>query len=144
MKKQRAFTLVELLVVIGIIAILVGILLPTLTRARDAAARTACLSNLRTISDLFRIYAVEYKDAIPIGYCGTPTPLKQFSYVLNINGGATPHSVTSMGFLGLVGSLLKSPKVLYCPSETDILFQYDTIQNVWCFDQPQGSNGWNH
>src|SRR3954452_3301119 len=67
MRKRRAFTLVELLVVIGIIALLVGILLPTLSKARDAAARTACLSNLRELSNALRIYATENKDACPIG-----------------------------------------------------------------------------
>ena len=34
-----------------------------------------------------------------------------------------------------LAGLCKTPKVFYCPSERDILFQYDTIQNVWCFDR---------
>jgi prepilin-type N-terminal cleavage/methylation domain-containing protein len=67
-RPQSGFTLVELLVVIGIIAVLISILLPTLQKAREAANRTACLSNLRQLGTLQRMYAVQYKDVITLGH----------------------------------------------------------------------------
>src|SRR5690242_3645959 len=66
--KRRAFTLVELLVVIGILALLVGMLLPSLAKARQAAQRVECLSNLREVSTSFRMYAMANHDHVPLGY----------------------------------------------------------------------------
>lgn len=58
-RKQPGFTLVELLVVIGIIAVLVGLLLPVLSKARAEASRAKCLSNLRTMQIAQTLYAAE-------------------------------------------------------------------------------------
>lgn len=62
---RRAFTLIELLVVISIIALLIGILLPALSRAKEASRNAVCKTNLKQIGTAMNLYAVEYKDFIP-------------------------------------------------------------------------------
>jgi len=65
MKTKRGFTLVELLVVIAIIALLMGILMPALSRVRQLAFRLTCGTNLSGIGKAMLIYANDYEDELP-------------------------------------------------------------------------------
>jgi prepilin-type N-terminal cleavage/methylation domain-containing protein/prepilin-type processing-associated H-X9-DG protein len=132
-RPRRAFTLVELLVVIGIIALLISILLPTLNRARESARRTKCLANLRSIGQMVNMYANAAKGQIPIGYNvsagGTHGYLNNY-WLLRFSSGATPPiRYCGLGLLypaGLISISGVEGPMFYCPStgeETDHVYK---------------------
>jgi prepilin-type N-terminal cleavage/methylation domain-containing protein len=108
--RRSGFTLVELLVVVGIIALLIGILLPALNKARERAKETVCGSNLRQVGQMLMIYA-------------------------NDNGGWFPFEPTEHNPHPNLMSLLRSsskvgPEIFYC-SESDRMdpFAQDPANN---------------
>lgn len=66
--KRRGFTLVELLVVIAIIATLIAILLPALRKAKDAAWRVHCASNMKQLMTAYMLYCDDNKQRLPDGW----------------------------------------------------------------------------
>ena len=114
--RRRAFTLVELLVVIGIIAILIAILMPALTRARDQAVRLQCMSNLRNIMQAITMYESENKNYLP--YCGWGNmPDMHTGWLYKSNGGTWIDNPPPLDFAktGVVYSYLKTTQVFKCP-----------------------------
>src|SRR5258708_25039029 len=84
MKKSRGFTLVELLVVIGIIALLIGILLPVMSKARQNANAIKCASNMHQLAMMWMNYAQQNRGVSPPGLPPMyPAPAKNLYWVGN-------------------------------------------------------------
>jgi prepilin-type N-terminal cleavage/methylation domain-containing protein/prepilin-type processing-associated H-X9-DG protein len=115
--RADAFSLIELLVVIGIIAILIGLLIPTLHRARYASRRTACLSNLRQIGVAIHMYANDNNGSIPFGPDALPSSTTNFYPVAGTVTSLISLQTGAPVGLGLMleRHLAKTPRVLFCP-----------------------------
>jgi prepilin-type N-terminal cleavage/methylation domain-containing protein len=142
-RRLHGFTLVELLVVIGIIALLVSILLPALNKAREQAKRTQCGSNLRQIHQAFLIYGRNWKDAAPIGYISGDDPQEQTqnNYACARGGKYTVFGFLCEDQMGPNGFTQLERSIFYCPSYDGELHKLDGITNPWYSATPPTLSG---
>ncbi len=123
---RTGFTLVELLVVIGIIALLISILLPALSKARQSAQRIRCMSNLRQLYMACQFYSLDNHEIVPIGF-NYRKNLGMYLWDPGYPAGSNPRFLQ----LGLLypGGYVKNPANFYCDSETNPKYQYNTAEN---------------
>jgi prepilin-type N-terminal cleavage/methylation domain-containing protein/prepilin-type processing-associated H-X9-DG protein len=105
-RRRTAFTLIEMLVVIGVISLLMGILLPVVNRARAIAIRATCQANLRSIGMGLRVYLDGSRDIMP--------PACEFPWLIT-DPNAAGYKPPITEFLD---PILRSPQVFICKADT--------------------------
>jgi prepilin-type N-terminal cleavage/methylation domain-containing protein/prepilin-type processing-associated H-X9-DG protein len=111
---RRGFTLVELLVVIGIIALLISILLPSLSKAREQGNRVKCLSNMRQLGMAMALYTGDNKGAVPRPASGTVL----FEDWIYWQSGRDINDGRLVKYQGDSGTF--NPELYRCPSDPEV------------------------
>lgn len=131
MKTKHAFTLIELLMVMAVVATLAALLLPSLARAKDRARRTECMGNLKQVSLALRFYGDDYADSLPVLPIPNPYP----------NGIGAYYKQLVKGYLGLGGLASPTERVFTCPSDPTIRKQVNHAFTSFTFNGYEVASG---
>jgi len=150
MKRRDGFTLVELLVVIGIIAVLIAMLLPALSKARDAAKTVVCLSNMRQVYTEITMYAGQSNGRVPVGYIFSDKRLSNKVWLATGSASSLyswpsqPYQYGSwcaMGWLYYAG-YMKNPKIYWDPETLPVTDFKPANTTTLVFPPSYGSAVW--
>jgi len=140
MRSRKAFTLVELLVVIGIIALLIAILMPALRKARDSAQQVKCKSNMRQLTMAWFAYSTDNKGFMVYGATGAPDPNDTFNPPGTIpwcQPGGTEQNIKD----GALWQYIGNTEGYHCPSDTANLRSFSInafLNGEWNYYQNYG------
>ncbi len=130
MIRPKGFTLIELLVVIAIIAVLMGILIPTLRSAREQGRRAVCLSHIKSMITGIHAYAGDYDDTIPASIEGMNA---SWNFVCWQTYDKPPRWI-NLGRLYGTG-VIQDPEIFYCPAQQNPVLKKGRRE--------EESGGWN-
>lgn len=132
--KRNAFTLIEMLIVIAIIAILAGLLFPAISKVKEQSKRIQCVSNLRNIGLALHLYANEWGQYPPMAddmTAANPGPPNWGYGMIHCQDGIYAEKSAWYVRTGLYPKFLSDPRVFYCPGQYAFTYAVQSPGACW-------------